>query len=346
LAGVGTAEQRRGRSSTAAAAAAVSREAFNDLVHTPVTIQLGTYRAEWLYWGVLRGHWWRNYLHAHSFFEVCFAFGGRGSFLLRGRKYPIATGDLLVARPLEPHEIISSRERPLEIHFWAFTLVPNGGGPHPPNSAAPVLAPAAPAATVAIDELLASFIGSGRCVARGGEAIDRTLLSLAEEVAQRAPGYSQALHALTMKLTLDVARLTARGSVPSEHVEPPARDAREAIVRRAVQYLRDNLARRIELRDVAAQVQLSERQLSRVFQQVTSSSVIDYLTTLRMETASQMLLNRDLPIKQVARAVGYPDTHYFTTLFGRRVGMTPAAFRNSGGTQFFGKSDRRGSAAR
>src|SRR5205823_14705164 len=84
----------------------------------------------------------------------------------------------------------------------------------------------------------------------------------------------------------------------------------------------------------AAQVQLSQRQLSRLFHGATRTSIIAYLTNLRMETACQLLLDKDLPIKQVARAVGYPNTHYFTTIFGRRIGATPAVFRQGGGTKF------------
>jgi AraC-like DNA-binding protein len=53
-----------------------------------------------------------------------------------------------------------------------------------------------------------------------------------------------------------------------------------------------------------------------------------------MDRAMQLLLHSELPIKQVAAAVGYPDTHYFTTLFGRYTRTTPAAYRRSGGTRF------------
>jgi YesN/AraC family two-component response regulator len=64
---------------------------------------------------------------------------------------------------------------------------------------------------------------------------------------------------------------------------------------------------------------------------------------LRIEAASQLLLDDSVPIKQVARAVGYPDPHYFTTLFGRKTGVTPGVFRQRRGTRFRDES-RRGSS--
>jgi transcriptional regulator GlxA family with amidase domain len=96
------------------------------------------------------------------------------------------------------------------------------------------------------------------------------------------------------------------------------------------------------VRDVAAQVNLSQRQLRRVFLRHAGTSILAYLTNLRIERAAQLLLNTDMPIKQIAVAVGYPDTHYFTTLFGRLKGTTPAAFRRAQGTEFLHPRRRSG----
>jgi AraC-like DNA-binding protein len=88
------------------------------------------------------------------------------------------------------------------------------------------------------------------------------------------------------------------------------------------------------VRDVAGQVHLSERHISRLFSRVMGTSILGYLTRARLDTASQLLLDREMSVKQVARAVGYPDAHYFSTLFGRRTGLTPGEFRSTGGTRF------------
>ena len=135
-------------------------------------------------------------------------------------------------------------------------------------------------------------------------------------------------------LVIETARAASPNAVRPEVAPKRARSIAESIVQTAVQYLQDNLAQRFEVRDVAAQVNLSERQLSRIFRKSTGASILTYLTRLRMDRAMQLLLHSELPIKQVAVSVGYPDTHYFTTLFGRHTRSTPGAFRRSGGTQF------------
>ena len=114
----------------------------------------------------------------------------------------------------------------------------------------------------------------------------------------------------------------------------------KSVVQTASRYLRDNYPRPIEVRDVAAQVHLSERHLSRLFVQQTGKSILEFLTDLRIEAASQLLLDGSLPIKQIARSVGYPDQHYFTTIFGKKVGLTPGVFRRRRGTRFRDESRR------
>jgi AraC family L-rhamnose operon transcriptional activator RhaR len=100
------------------------------------------------------------------------------------------------------------------------------------------------------------------------------------------------------------------------------------------QYLRDNYSRPIRMRDVAAQVHLSERHTNRLFQRVTGTSIKARLTALRLEAASQLLLSGRRPVKEVAEMSGFPDVQHFTTLFRRHTGLTPAAFRERGGTTF------------
>ena len=101
-----------------------SQHHFTDLNKLPISIRLGSYTGEFLYWGYFPAEYWRNYWHLHSFFEVCYAFQGSGLFRIHSQEFPIAAGDLFIARPGEPHEIISSLTDPLGIYFWSYTLLP------------------------------------------------------------------------------------------------------------------------------------------------------------------------------------------------------------------------------
>ena len=72
---------------------------------------------------------------------------------------------------------------------------------------------------------------------------------------------------------------------------------------------------------------LPERTFKRRFAQATGMSPLEYVHTLRLEEAKQMLEAGDLPVEAVALEVGYQDASFFGRLFRRKVALTPAQYR-------------------
>jgi transcriptional regulator GlxA family with amidase domain len=72
---------------------------------------------------------------------------------------------------------------------------------------------------------------------------------------------------------------------------------------------------------------LAERTFQRRFLLATGHTPLDYVHTLRLEEAKQLLEASDLPVESVALEVGYQDTGFFARLFRRKVGLTPAQYR-------------------
>jgi AraC-like DNA-binding protein len=296
------------------------RSRFTELSSLPIAVCVGHHRSEILYWGHFGARWWRNHLHAHSFYEICYAFEGRGTFEVNGQLHDIRPGHVFVAKPGEPHEIISSRKKPLGIYFWAYMLVPPPPGTGPDDQVDPT------------DALLDAFGRSQRWVAPA-RMIQQTVKMLTEEIVHRKPGYVQVINGLVIKLLLDTARAVVDLPIVSERVDPPVRNADQATVQTLLRYLRDNYARPISIGDLAGQVHFSERHISRLFRKVLGRSVLDYVTQLRIEAASRLLLDPTRPIKRIATEIGYADVRYFTTLFRRETGLTPATFRKERGTR-------------
>ncbi len=86
---------------------------------------------------------------------------------------------------------------------------------------------------------------------------------------------------------------------------------------------------------VAAMVRLSglpERSFTRRFARATGMSPIDYVHSLRLEEAKQMLESGDLPVEGIANEIGYEDASFFSRLFRRKVGITPAQYRRRFGS--------------
>jgi transcriptional regulator GlxA family with amidase domain len=72
---------------------------------------------------------------------------------------------------------------------------------------------------------------------------------------------------------------------------------------------------------------LSPRTFTRRFRAATGYAPIDYVQTLRIEEAKQLLEAEKTPVDQIAFEVGYEDPNSFRRIFKRLVGVTPARYR-------------------
>jgi len=72
---------------------------------------------------------------------------------------------------------------------------------------------------------------------------------------------------------------------------------------------------------------LAERTFSRRFRAATGQSPMDYVQTLRIEEAKQMLETTDDPSDAIAASLGYEDPTFFRRLFKKHTGITPGRYR-------------------
>lgn len=82
------------------------------------------------------------------------------------------------------------------------------------------------------------------------------------------------------------------------------------------------------LQDVAKAVGMSNSRFSTVFSQQTGQTFTEYLIYLRLNKAREMLKTTNIKSSQIARESGYNDSHYFSYIFKKNVGMTPSEYRS------------------
>ncbi|MCY4426665.1 MAG: helix-turn-helix domain-containing protein [Halieaceae bacterium] len=103
----------------------------------------------------------------------------------------------------------------------------------------------------------------------------------------------------------------------------------DELVLDAQQWLQDNLHCSISIAELAAAVDCPASTLSRRFKLATGKSPLAYLQARRITSARELLRMANLSVGEVAWQVGFQDVSYFTSLFRREVGITPARYRNS-----------------
>jgi two-component system response regulator YesN len=85
--------------------------------------------------------------------------------------------------------------------------------------------------------------------------------------------------------------------------------------------------RALTLEVVAKALATSPRQLQRAYAQFGESTFREDLVARRMAAACELLSQPAIPVRDVARLVGYRQPPHFAQAFRRRYGVSPARFR-------------------
>lgn len=78
---------------------------------------------------------------------------------------------------------------------------------------------------------------------------------------------------------------------------------------------------------VADKFNVSLSYLSQFFKEKTGSTVLDYITNLKMNKAKELMLNTNLPLKDVAEQIGYVNVSSFIRRFKQVTGVTPGEYK-------------------
>lgn len=116
-------------------------------------------------------------------------------------------------------------------------------------------------------------------------------------------------------------------SISRDLKKPRKEDLDARALARVVDYVRSNLATTIHAKDLAEVAQLSPAQLDRRMRKTFGLSPTKYLLRVRVETAAELLAETELPLAEVALAVGFYDQANLTHQFARLTNETPAQFR-------------------
>lgn len=103
-----------------------------------------------------------------------------------------------------------------------------------------------------------------------------------------------------------------------------------SILKTAVDFIDSHyMDEEISLNTVANVANVSSNHFSALFSQNMGQTFIEYLTTLRMNKAKELLRCTGMRSSEIAGEVGYKDAHYFSYLFKKTQGMTPSDYRKA-----------------
>lgn len=100
------------------------------------------------------------------------------------------------------------------------------------------------------------------------------------------------------------------------------------VVEQIMHYMETHYKEKISLDQIAANMYLSSFYISKIFKSETGDTPINYLISLRMRKAKELLdKNPEQSIQTVALAVGYEDAYHFSKLFKKYYGLSPLYYK-------------------
>ncbi len=104
--------------------------------------------------------------------------------------------------------------------------------------------------------------------------------------------------------------------------------AYEETAERIKAYIAAHYGENLTMERLAKELQYSKTYCSRLFMKLFGQSFSSYLTELRLARSRALLADPSVSIQEAARQTGFRDTAYFSSVFRKKEGMTPSAYRN------------------
>ena len=230
-------------------------------------------------------------------FQLLYLVSGAAEFVVDGVRRKLHAGEVVLYRPNEPQEYHYRLEDHVEVYWVHFT-----------GSEA---------------EALAQGLGLGGVHTVGEDARFRELWdNMIRELRLKRPLADELVAALLRELLVRMAR---------RNREAQTDRPRSTMIERAVDEIERRFAEPLTVAALAAQYNVEVCWFSRLFRRQMGVSPQQYLMTVRLAKARELLGRTECPVGEVARLVGYDNPLYFSRLFSRVCGCSPREYRKKGG---------------
>lgn len=168
---------------------------------------------------------------------------------------------------------------------------------------------------LSIDDAL--FVRDGQVVTCAGEL---AAVDLAIDLIRRSHG-----EALSIRICQHLTADSWRDGASSQSVPPGLRhNAGGKQLIQIIRLMESNIEEPLALIEIARRVQLSRRQVERLFRRLVSSTPRRYYIRLRLLRARQLIESLDMPVAETAAACGFASATYFSKSFKGHFDILPS----------------------
>ena len=102
----------------------------------------------------------------------------------------------------------------------------------------------------------------------------------------------------------------------------------EKLVEKAIKYVEDNISRsELSVEELSSELGMSRVHLYKKLLQITGKTPIEFIRTIRLKRAAQLLRESQLYVSEIAYEVGFNNPKYFSKYFKDEFGVLPSAYQ-------------------
>lgn len=234
-------------------------------------------------------------LHWHDYLEFEFIVSGKVKHIYNNKEYLLESGSACLMCHYDFHELTTLTDVHMySIHFDKKLLVSE----------------------------LAPSLGYNKFHCRFDEAetllLEQKIKELLKESDEKLPYYALNIKSKINEIVISMIR-EATGN---EIVATPLP------IQQAVAYISEHFLEQITLKELAKHLSFSTNYLGMLFKKQMNCTFNEYLNTLRLKYACNLLTTSDISVKEISHASGYSSVEYFMYAFKKKMLMTPIEYRN------------------
>lgn len=235
--------------------------------------------------------------HGRSDYQLLYIASGKAFFTFENNSTEVCAGNMILYRPHEYQQYIYYlRDKP-EVYWIHFTGYD------------------------AASQLSHEPFTRNHIFHTGTSSHYRELFfQIIRELQVSRPCCQELLPVLLQQLFLLIRRNAAEGQAEKHRLQKE--------MEHAVHYFNENYFRSIEIEQYAASLHMSTCWFIRSFKQYMGMPPLQYLTSIRISRAKELLKGTDYTISEIGAIVGYENPLYFSRIFKKQEGISPKGYRN------------------
>lgn len=252
-----------------------------------------------------------DYLHFHNYLEIGFCYEGQGRMLLGEEEVRFSGREFSVIPPNYPHTTDSDLGT---ISRWEYLFI-DVEGFFRSFLDTPVKA----------DKVIQRIYSKALFLEENqSPSISAKILKIMNIMRDGEEFYLEEAKGILASLLVEIARLNRRSE--EERVEEEKGKLTNMITR-VQDFVSYHYMEDIKVEDLAQSCHISETHFRRVFTSYMKMSPLEYINTVRINTACELLETTDAPVADVAHKCGFTTNSTFNRNFKQLMGVTPLEWR-------------------